>query len=78
MSQTVRRETPTMTIAQQSNPPDRLAYRLISGRDDAEFCRRVSEWVACGYVPYGNPTMAVRRGVVTVAQALVWPTSATV
>jgi hypothetical protein len=32
MSQIVRSETPTITVAQQRNPPDRLAYRLISGR----------------------------------------------
>ena len=62
-----------MTVAHESNPPDGLAYRLISGPDDAEFCRRVSHWVARGYVPYGNPTMAVDKGAVTVGQALVWP-----
>jgi hypothetical protein len=61
-----------------SGAPDGLAYRLITGRDDADFCRRVSEWIGCGYVPHGNPTMAVRRGVATVGQALVWPTSAMV
>jgi hypothetical protein len=64
-----------MTIAQPTDPPDGLVYRLISGPDDAEFCRRVSEWVARGYVPYGNPTMVVHAGVVTVGQALVWPES---
>jgi hypothetical protein len=58
---------------QQSGSPDGLAYRLLTGRDDADFCRRVSEWIGSGYTPYGNPTMAVRRGVVTVGQALVWP-----
>jgi hypothetical protein len=64
-----------MTVTPESNPPGRLAYRLITGPDDAEFCRRVSDWVARGYVPYGNPTMAVSHGVLTVGQALVWPTS---
>jgi hypothetical protein len=38
-------------LTQQGAPPDGLAYWLISGRDDAEFGRRVSEWVAGGYVP---------------------------
>jgi hypothetical protein len=37
-----------------SGAPDGLAYRLITGRDDADFCRRVSEWIGCGYVPHGN------------------------
>jgi hypothetical protein len=49
---------------------------LISGPDDAEFCRRVSEWVAHGNVRYGNPTMMVREGGVTVGPALLCPTPA--
>ena len=64
-----------MGTAHQIDPPDGLAYRLISGPDDADFCRRVSELVASGYVPHGNPTMAVWNGEITVGQALVWPTT---
>jgi hypothetical protein len=62
-----------MTASRLTGPPDGLAYRLISGADDPDFCRRVSDWVAAGYVPHGNPTMTIWDGKVTVGQALVWP-----
>lgn len=62
-----------MTNSQRVSPPDGLAYRLISGPDDADFCRRVSQWVSAGYVPHGNPTMSIWDGAVTVGQALLWP-----
>ena len=31
------------------------AYRFITGKDDAEFCQRVSNALEDGYVLYGNP-----------------------
>ena len=35
-----------------SQPPDGLpAYRLPTGKDDAAFCRRVSDALALGQVP---------------------------
>jgi hypothetical protein len=63
-----------MTLSPRRTPPGGHAYRLVSGPDDAAFCRRVSAWLAQGYVPYGDPLMVVCEGVVTVGQALVWPT----
>ena len=37
-------------------PPDGLPrYRLLTGKDDAGFCRRVSEALALGYQLYGSP-----------------------
>lgn len=37
-------------------PPDGLPrYRLLTGKDDAKFCHRVSEALALGYQLYGSP-----------------------
>ena len=35
----------------------RKLYRFLSGVDNAEFCQRVSDALADGYVLYGNPVM---------------------
>ncbi len=51
----------------------RLRYRLITGPDEAEFCRRVSAALDEGYVLHGSPAMTIRHGEVTVAQAVVLP-----
>lgn len=54
-------------------PNDLPAYRLLTGPDDAEFCRRVSEALAQGYVLYGSPAITFDGKRVIAAQALVWP-----
>jgi len=55
-------------------PPDDLpVYRLLTGPDDAKFCRRVSEALALGYVLYGSPSATFNGESVIVAQAIVWP-----
>ena len=55
-------------------PPDGLpTYRLLTGPDDAAFCRRVSDALALGYRLYGAPAIATENGRTTVAQAVVWP-----
>ncbi len=57
-----------------SSPPDNLpTYRLLTGPDDAVFCRRVSEALAMGYVLYGSPAATFDGSRVIVAQAVVWP-----
>jgi len=57
-----------------SKPPDNLPiYRLLTGPDDAVFCRRVSEALAMGYVLYGSPAATFDGTRVIVAQAVVWP-----
>lgn len=33
-------------------------YRLLTGPDDASFCRRVSEMLDNGYILYGSPCLA--------------------
>jgi hypothetical protein len=55
-------------------PPDGLpAYRLLTGPDDASFCRRVSAALDQGYLLYGSPTVTFNGESVIVAQAIIWP-----
>ena len=62
------------TPHQASTPPDGLpAYRLLTGPDDASFCRRVSDALALGYRLYGSPAATFNGQAVIVAQAIVWP-----
>ena len=57
-----------------SLPPDGLpTYRVLTGPDDATFCRRVSEAVLLGYKLYGSPAAAFNGKDVILAQAIVWP-----
>ena len=54
-------------------PPEGLPrYRLLTGRDDAAFCHRVSEVLALGYRLYGSPAATFNGEHVVVAQAVVW------
>ena len=58
-------------------PPDGLpAYRLLTGPDDAAFCRRVSEALALGYKLYGSPAVTFDGKDIIVAQAVIWPSKA--
>ena len=55
-------------------PPDDLpTYRILTGVDDAAFCRRVSQAIALGYKLYGSPSATFNGQSVIVAQAIVWP-----
>jgi hypothetical protein len=57
-------------------PPDGLpTYRLLTGPDDASFCRRVSDALALGYRLYGSPAATFNGQTVIVAQAILWPGS---
>jgi hypothetical protein len=57
-----------------SIPPDGLpTYRVLTGPDDATFCRRVSEAVSLGYQLYGSPAAAFDGQHVILAQAIIWP-----
>lgn len=56
-------------------PPDDLPrYRLLTGKDDAAFCARVSAALDLGYELYGSPAMTFNGEHVVVAQAIRWPT----
>lgn len=48
-------------------------YVLLTGRDDAAFCQRVSDRMDEGYELYGSPSLSfnVFKGYPIVAQALV-------
>ncbi|WP_152005922.1 DUF1737 domain-containing protein [Desulfoluna spongiiphila] len=51
----------------------RLNYRLITGKDDAGFCERVSSLIDEGYRLYGSPSVRYNGKDVIVAQAVVLP-----
>ncbi|MEQ1688158.1 MAG: DUF1737 domain-containing protein [Sphingopyxis sp.] len=56
-----------------NNPPEgKLRYRLLTGRDDDQFCRRVSEALALGYQLYGSPAITHNGEYAVVAQAIIW------
>ncbi len=50
---------------------EKLAYRLLTGVDDRNFCTRVSKALADGYELYGSPAITSRNGSNYVAQAVV-------
>jgi len=54
---------------------DKPGYRLLTGPDTHEFCERVSDALADGYVLYGSPSCAFNSttGDVIVAQAVIKP-----
>jgi hypothetical protein len=54
-------------------PSDLPIYRVLTGPDDANFCRRVSDALALGYTLYGSPAVTFNGENVVVAQALIWP-----
>ena len=54
----------------------RKRYRFLSGVDNSEFCQRVSDAMADGYVLYGNPVIVMDNDVRIVGQAVIWPDSA--
>jgi hypothetical protein len=57
-----------------SSPPEGLKrYRLLTGKDDAAFCERVSEALALGFQLYGSPAATFNGKDVIVAQAVLWP-----
>lgn len=59
------------------SPPNGLpTYRLITGKDDESFCRRVSEQLALGYKLHGSASVTydLEQKSVMAAQALIWPT----
>lgn len=51
--------------------PAGLRYRLITGPDDADFCRRVSDALESGYVLYGSPAITFNGTTAIAAQAVV-------
>ena len=58
-----------------SVPPDgKPVYRLLTGKDDREFCDRVSDALKQGWRLFGSPAMTFDHvsGTIKVGQAVVW------
>jgi hypothetical protein len=61
-----------------THPPEGYpVYRLLTGPDDSEFCRRVSAALALGYRLHGAPSISVSGDRVVAAQAVLWPDGTT-
>ncbi len=52
-------------------PQSKENYKMITGKDDAEFCYRITKFLAEGYELYGAPTMAFNGEHIVVGQALI-------
>lgn len=50
----------------------KLRYRLITGKDDAAFCQRISNLLDEGYALFGSPSCTFNGTDVIVAQAVVF------
>ncbi|OIK20325.1 DUF1737 domain-containing protein [Bacillus amyloliquefaciens] len=50
----------------------KLRYRLITGKDDANFCKRISELLDEGYKLHGSPSCTFNGQDVIVAQAVTY------
>jgi hypothetical protein len=62
-----------MEASMSSTPPDnKPIYRLLTGKDDDAFCRRVSEALVIGYQLHGSPAATFNGEHVVVAQAVIW------
>lgn len=65
-----------MTSSDSANSPHingQLRYKVLTGIDNSEFCERVSQLLADGYVLSGAPSITERDGDIIVAQAVVLP-----
>jgi hypothetical protein len=62
----------------RSAPPQELPkYRVLTGPDDAAFCRRISAALDLGYTLYGSPAATFDGKRVVIAQAIIWPKAST-
>ncbi|MCD4849569.1 DUF1737 domain-containing protein [Arthrobacter sp. AK01] len=52
---------------------EKLSYRLITGPDTRDFCERIHNSLAEGYVLHGSPAATFNGTDVIVAQAVVLP-----
>ncbi len=49
----------------------KLGYSLITGKDDSNFCKRISGLIKDGYRLYGSPAVTFNGQEVIAAQAVV-------
>ncbi|KQR06941.1 hypothetical protein ASF74_06235 [Arthrobacter sp. Leaf145] len=52
---------------------EKLSYRLITGPDTRDFCERITNALADGYVLHGSPAATFNGTDVIVAQAVILP-----
>ncbi|WP_019613459.1 DUF1737 domain-containing protein [Psychromonas ossibalaenae] len=52
-------------------PQTKETYKLITGKDDGDFCARVTKLLEEGYELYGSPAMSFNGEHIVVAQALI-------
>ena len=54
---------------------EKLQYRLLTGKDDKNFCERVSQAIKDGYELYGSPSITYNQALCCniVAQAVILP-----
>jgi len=46
-------------------------YKLVTGKDDADFCARITQLLAQGYELYGSPALSFNGEHMVAAQAVV-------
>ncbi|WP_232785009.1 DUF1737 domain-containing protein [Psychromonas sp. MB-3u-54] len=46
-------------------------YKLVTGKDDADFCKRITKLLAQGYELHGSPAISFNGEHMVVAQAVV-------
>ena len=51
----------------------RKSYRFLSGADNADFCQRVSDALADGYVLFGSHVMVMDKDIRVVGQLVISP-----
>lgn len=52
-------------------PQAKETYKLITGKDNADFCERITDLLGEGYELYGSPALSFNGEHMVVAQAVV-------
>ena len=63
----------TVIVKHKENnmPQAKEEYKLITGKDNSEFCDRITELLNQGYELYGSPALSFNGEHMVVAQAVV-------
>ena len=51
-------------------PNSNESYKLITGKDNADFCDKITQLLGEGYELYGSPTMSFNGDHIVVGQAV--------
>jgi len=52
-------------------PDQSTTYKMVTGKDDSEFCKRITKLISEGFELYGSPTMTFNGEEVIVGQAVI-------